>query len=95
MLTDFVNYMADNPEYIGWTAWAAGPFWGTNSPCCSDDTQLGSLEPGSAAAGGGPSLYETIWLKVLQPLVPEMLQWEGPASVAGGETSEFPGGAEG
>jgi hypothetical protein len=25
--------MADNEEYIGWTAWAAGPFWGSNSPC--------------------------------------------------------------
>lgn len=91
MLTDFVNYMADNPEYIGWTAWAAGPLWGTSSPCCSDDSPLGSLEPGSTAGGSGPSLYESIWLKVLQPLVPTQLQWEGPASVNGGEVSEFPG----
>ena len=90
MLTDFVNYMSDNPEYIGWTGWAAGPLWGPNAPCCSDSAQLGSFEPGSTAAGGGPSLYETIWLKVLQPLVPEKLQWEGPASVDGGETTGFP-----
>ena len=29
-LTDLINYMND-PEspYIGWSAWAAGPFWGT------------------------------------------------------------------
>ena len=30
-LTDLINYMAQNPEYIGWAAWAAGPFWGENS----------------------------------------------------------------
>ncbi|PQE13858.1 endoglucanase 1 protein [Rutstroemia sp. NJR-2017a BBW] len=32
-LQGIINYMAQNDEYIGWTAWAAGPFWGTNSPC--------------------------------------------------------------
>ena len=77
-----LKYMEENDEYIGWTAWAAGPFWGPNSPCCTDNEQLGSLEPGSEAVGGGPSLYETLWLKVFQPLVPETLQWEGPARVS-------------
>ncbi|KAI1078624.1 glycoside hydrolase family 5 protein [Whalleya microplaca] len=91
MLADFVKYMADNDAYIGWTAWAAGPFWGTASPCCTDDAQYGSLEPGSKAADGGDSLYDTVWLKVLQPLVPTALQWEGPASVKGGELVGFPG----
>ncbi|KAK6068382.1 cellulase [Seiridium cupressi] len=85
MLPDILNYMSDNPEYIGWTAWAAGPFWGSNSPCCTNSTLLGSLEPGSTAADGNPGLYDTVWLDVIQPLVPSELQWSGPASVAGGE----------
>lgn len=54
-LTDIVTYMDNNEEYIGWTAWAAGPFWGPYSPCCTDQRQWGSLEPGSKAADGGPS----------------------------------------
>lgn len=87
LLTEMLNYMADNEEYIGWTAWAAGPFWGTNSPCCTDSAQLGSLEPGSKAASGGQSLYDSVWVPVFQPLVPEKLQWSGKASVAGGELS--------
>ncbi|TGJ78512.1 hypothetical protein E0Z10_g10257 [Xylaria hypoxylon] len=87
MLKDMVNYMSDNNEYIGWTAWAAGPFWGPNSPCCSDSTLLGSLEPGSKAGDGGPGLYDTVWLPVLQPLVPKLLQWSGLATVDGGELS--------
>ncbi|KAI2623072.1 glycoside hydrolase family 5 protein [Hypoxylon sp. NC1633] len=90
MLTDFVNYMADNEEYIGWTAWAAGPFWGSASPCCTDSQNFGSFEPGSKAVDGGPSLYDTVWLDVLQPLVPSQLQWSGKASVTGGELTEFP-----
>jgi endoglucanase len=84
MLTNMVNYMAQNPEYIGWTAWAAGPFWGTSSPCCTDSQPLGSLEPGSKASDGSPGLYETVWLKTLQPLLPKQLQWAGLASVKGG-----------
>lgn len=89
MLTEMVKYMAANEEYIGWTAWAAGPFWGPYSPCCTDQAQLGSLEPGSKAADGGPSLYDTVWLPVLQPLVPTKLQWKGPASVRGGLLSKY------
>ncbi len=88
MLSSMLDYMANNPEYIGWTAWAAGPFWGTASPCCSDSKNWGSLEPGSKAAGGGPSLYDTIWVPVIQKKVPAKLQWSGPASVKGGELTE-------
>jgi hypothetical protein len=83
MLRDALSYMETNPEYIGWTAWAAGPFWGTNSPCCTDSVQLGSLEPGSTAAGGAPGLYDTVWVPVIQPAVPSTLQWTGAASVNG------------
>ncbi|KAK3377529.1 glycoside hydrolase superfamily [Podospora didyma] len=84
MLSGMLDYMAQNEEYIGWTAWAAGPFWGPNSPCCTDQAQFGSLEPGSKAADGGPGLYDTVWVPVIQKKVPAKLQWSGPASVNGG-----------
>ncbi|KFY29927.1 hypothetical protein V493_02206 [Pseudogymnoascus sp. VKM F-4281 (FW-2241)] len=83
-VADILNYMADNEEYIGWTAWAAGPFWGPNSPCCTDQAQYGSLEPGSLAADGSPGLYETVWLDQMQPLLPTDLVWNGISSVNGG-----------
>ncbi|KAL9617328.1 MAG: hypothetical protein Q9160_007857 [Pyrenula sp. 1 TL-2023] len=86
-LTDALNYMSSNPEYIGWTAWAAGPFWGPNAPCCSDSTPLGSLEPYSLAGDGSPGLYSTVWLPTLQPLVPAQLQREGISSIGGGALS--------
>ena len=85
-LADAVKYMAENPEYIGWTAWAAGPFWGANSPCCTDQMQLGSLEPGSTASDGSPGLYSSVWQNVIQPLVPNTLQWNGSAQVPGNST---------
>ncbi len=88
-LTDMVNYMAANDVYIGWTAWAAGPFWGTYSPCCSDSQQWGSLEPGSLAADGSPGLYTTVWQKLIQPLLPTSLQKTGISNVKG------PGGVVG
>jgi aryl-phospho-beta-D-glucosidase BglC (GH1 family) len=84
MLDGILDYMAQNDEYIGWTAWAAGPLWGTSSPCCTDSRGLGSLEPGSKASDGGPSLYDTVWLPVIQKKVPAKLQWNGIASVRGG-----------
>lgn len=83
MLTDALNYMSDNEEYIGWAAWAAGPFWGANAPCCGNSTQLGSLEPGSKAGDGSPGLYETVWQQVIEPLLPATLQRTGPAGVNG------------
>ncbi|EPE05383.1 endoglucanase 1 [Ophiostoma piceae UAMH 11346] len=84
MLSSMLDYMAANSEYIGWTAWAAGPLWGTSSPCCTDSSHWGSLEPGSKADDGGPGLYETVWEPVIQKKVPAKLQWTGPASIYGG-----------
>lgn len=79
-----IDYMAMNEEYIGWTAWAAGPFWGTYSPCCTDSRQLGSLEPGGTAVDGSPGLYETVWEALIKPLVPEeTLQRVGVSSLSG------------
>ncbi|KAH7377975.1 putative endoglucanase 1 [Cadophora sp. MPI-SDFR-AT-0126] len=83
-LTDIITYMEKNPEYIGWTAWAAGPFWGSASPCCTDSKQYGSLEPGSTAADGSPGLYTTIWVNQIQKLLPKTLVWKGVSSVTGG-----------
>ena len=82
-ITDMIKYMADNPEYIGWTAWAAGPLWGSYSPCCTDSQAWGSLEPGSTAADGSPGLYTTVWQKLIQPLLPTTLQRTGISSVKG------------
>ena len=36
-------------------------------------------------------LYETVWLKAIQPLVPSMLQWSGISSVEGGTLTSGPG----
>ena len=88
-LKDIIDYMAQNPEYIGWTAWAAGPLWSIFSPCCTDSQQFGSLEPGSTARDGGPSLYTTVWQPVIEPLLPNTLQKSGISSING------PGGAGG
>ena len=82
-VTDIVNYMAENDEYIGWAAWAAGPLWGKNSPCCSDSAQWGSLEPGSTAADGSPGMYEGVWLSEIRPLLPTTLQQSGISNVNG------------
>ena len=85
-VTDIIDYMAQNDVYIGWTAWAAGPFWGTNSACCSDSKQWGSLEPGSLAADGSPGMYTTVWLEEIQLLLPSTLQKSGMSSLNGGGT---------
>ncbi|KAF7325035.1 Endoglucanase 1 [Mycena kentingensis (nom. inval.)] len=58
-LNDMLTYLANNPEYIGWAIWAAGPFWGPFSPCCGADT--GSLEPGMLNDLGQPNAFETVW----------------------------------
>ncbi|KAG9239318.1 putative endoglucanase 1 [Amylocarpus encephaloides] len=86
-LEGILKYMADNEEYIGWTAWAAGPFWGPNSACCTDSQQWGSLEPGSKTASGGPGMYESVWMKTIQKFVPKKLVWKGVSSVEGGMLS--------
>ena len=82
-VTDMINYMANNDVYIGWTAWAAGPLWGTNSPCCSSSGQWGSLEPGSKAADGTPGMYTGVWVDEIQPLLPTTLQKTGTSNVRG------------
>jgi len=73
----------DHAPDIGWSAWAAGPFWGTSAPCCSDGQALGSLEPGSRAGDGSPGLYYTVWEKVIQQLVPRNLRRNGISSIHG------------
>jgi len=79
-IDDMLTYMADNDVYIGWTAWAAGPIWGTSSPCCGTDT--GSLEPGETNDLGGPNGYETVWANALAPNVPKNLKRSGISSLS-------------
>jgi len=89
-ITDIIDYMADNEEYIGWTAWAAGPFWGDNSPCCTSGAAYGSLEPGSLASDGSPGLYTTVWEAEIQKLLPTTLQKSGLSSINGdGKKSHY------
>ncbi len=80
-MADIISYMESNSQYIGWTAWAAGPLWGDSSPCCTDQAHWGSLEPGSKAADGTPGLYETVWLKMVQKLVPKTLVGKGTSAL--------------
>lgn len=82
-VTNIINYMADNDVYIGWSAWAAGPLWGDNSPCCSNSETWGSLEPGSLASDGTPGMYEGVWVEEIQPLLPTTLQMSGLSNING------------
>ncbi|KAG8785646.1 hypothetical protein FRC12_017321 [Ceratobasidium sp. 428] len=69
MLKELLDYLSANDVYIGWTAWAAGPLWGTFRSCCGDDT--GNLEPGTKAGNGSlPGGYDTIWAKAIRPKIP-------------------------
>ncbi|KAJ3502578.1 hypothetical protein NLJ89_g8820 [Agrocybe chaxingu] len=68
MLNEMLEYIAANDEYIGWVVWAAGPFWGTASPCCGPST--GSLEPGGVTVNGTPNAFETVWPAALKPNIP-------------------------
>lgn len=83
-ITGIIDYLAQNDVYIGWAAWAAGPFWGSNSACCADSKQWGSLEPNSRAGDGSPGMYESVWQADIQPILPKQLQWNGVSSVKGG-----------
>ncbi|KAH7879311.1 endoglucanase 1 [Lentinula edodes] len=65
LVPQLISYLSENDVYIGWSAWAAGPFWGTNSPCCGPE--VGSLEPGQLDEEGGPNGYTTVWQAVIQP----------------------------
>ncbi|CAE6420876.1 unnamed protein product [Rhizoctonia solani] len=49
-IREMLDYLAANDEYIGWTAWAAGPLWGNFRSCCGEDS--GNLEPGTKAGNG-------------------------------------------
>ncbi|KIM98529.1 glycoside hydrolase family 5 protein [Oidiodendron maius Zn] len=80
-ITGIIDYMAQNDVYIGWSAWAAGPLWGSYSACCANSEQWGSLEPGSTASDGSPGMYTTVWLDEIQPLLPSTLQKTGISSV--------------
>jgi endoglucanase len=88
-VVDIINYMADNDVYIGWSAWAAGPLWGSYSACCANSEQWGSLEPDSLASDGSPGMYETVWLAEIEPLLPTTLQSSGISNLNG------PGGVVG
>ncbi|THH04003.1 hypothetical protein EW145_g5838 [Phellinidium pouzarii] len=65
---DLLTFLEENDVYIGWSAWAAGPLWGTSSPCCGTDT--GSLEPGEVNDMGGPNGFLTVWPESIRPNIP-------------------------
>ncbi|KAJ6531396.1 endoglucanase 1 [Mycena vulgaris] len=79
MIDDLVKYMAANDEWIGWSIWAAGPIWGTNSPCCGPDT--GSLEPGDLNDMGAPNAFSTVWAASIRPNIPKNLKRAGISSL--------------
>ncbi|MCJ1477116.1 hypothetical protein MMC13_005787 [Lambiella insularis] len=82
-IDELITYLDLNDEYIGWSAWAAGPLWDVYSPCCTDGARYGSLEPGSTAADGEPGLYYTVWQRAIEQLVPADLVRHGMSSVNG------------
>ncbi|KAF9063459.1 endoglucanase 1 [Rhodocollybia butyracea] len=64
LLPQMIQYLTANDVYIGWSAWAAGPIWGTASACCG--TTVGSLEPGGINLEGTADGYTTVWQAVIQ-----------------------------
>ncbi|KAK7453472.1 hypothetical protein VKT23_011748 [Stygiomarasmius scandens] len=81
MINEMLQYLADNDVYIGWAAWAAGPFWGTFSSCCGEET--GSLEPGNTNESGGPNAFETVWPNAIKPNIPvDDLKRDGVSSLS-------------
>lgn len=80
-VTDIINYLGANNCYVGWAIWAAGPLWGHYSACCTDSAQYGSLEPGSTAVDGSPGMYDTVWVKEVEPLIPTTLVKNGTSNV--------------
>ncbi|KAJ7143824.1 endoglucanase 1 [Mycena epipterygia] len=78
-IDDLVQYLAANDEWIGWSIWAAGPLWGTNSPCCGPDT--GSLEPGDLNDLGEPNAFSTVWATSIRPNIPKNLKRSGISSL--------------
>ncbi|KAF7304424.1 Endoglucanase 1 [Mycena chlorophos] len=78
-IDDMLTYLAANDEYIGWTIWAAGPLWGTSSPCCGPDT--GSLEPGMLNDLGQPDAFSNVWPNAVRPNIPKDLKRSGVSSL--------------
>jgi len=76
---DLLNYLTANDVYIGWAAWAAGPIWGVNSPCCGPDT--GSLEPGNLDDLGTPNGFTTVFPVAIKPHIPNTLKKSGVSSL--------------
>jgi len=72
---DMLTYLEDNEEYIGWTAWAAGPILGTADACCGPDT--GNMEPGSLTSNGTAGAFDTVWTKSIRPHIPRTLKRSG------------------
>ncbi|KAL0576560.1 hypothetical protein V5O48_005424 [Marasmius crinis-equi] len=80
MVDELLSYLDVNDVWIGWTAWAAGPFWGQFSPCCGADT--GSLEPGATNDLGQPNAFETVWTPSMKPhIIPGDLKRDGVSSL--------------
>jgi len=78
-IDEMLQYMAANDVYIGWTIWAAGPIWGTSTPCCGADT--GSLEPGNINDLGQPDAFYSVWPNAVRPNIPKALKWSGISSL--------------
>ncbi|KAF8157147.1 endoglucanase 1 [Crassisporium funariophilum] len=79
-IDDMLSYLSANDVYIGWAIWAAGPIWGTNSPCCGPDT--GSLEPGNFNDMGQPNAFQTVWAQAVRPNIPvNQLKRSGTSSL--------------
>ncbi|KAF8198476.1 endoglucanase 1 [Pholiota molesta] len=78
-IDDMLSYLSANDVYIGWSIWAAGPIWGTNSPCCGADT--GSLEPGNLNDLGQPNAFQTVWAQAVRPNIPKTLKRNGISSL--------------
>ncbi|KAF9461098.1 endoglucanase 1 [Collybia nuda] len=79
-IDEMMKYMTANDVYIGWAIWAAGPLWGTNSPCCGPT--VGSLEPGEVNVNGGPNGFDTVWANVVRPNIPTGLKRSGISSLS-------------
>jgi len=82
-LGDLLSYLAANDVYIGWTAWAAGPIWGTFRSCCGDDS--GNLEPGTESINGTvlqPGGFVSQWKYGIEPHVPSNLKRSGTSGLS-------------
>ncbi|KAF8464981.1 endoglucanase 1 [Gautieria morchelliformis] len=77
---ELLSYVTENDEYIGWSAWAAGPIWGTSDSCCGPDT--GNLEPGMLTSNGTAGAFDTVWKESIHPHIPKNLKRSGISSLS-------------